>query len=123
VVFPFALSFFFNEANSIGTESKITVSLYLSTAIRLILAFGLIFELPVVTFLLAKLKLVTHGWLVRQARYSLLVIFIVAAILTPPDPITQFLLAIPLTLLYGLCIGIAWFVEERATNKSPQTQA
>ena len=73
--------------------------------------FGISFELPVVTFFLAKIGLVTDRTLKEYFKYAIVFIFILAAILTPPDVLSQFLMAIPLVLLYGLSIVIAKIVN------------
>jgi sec-independent protein translocase protein TatC len=75
----------------------------------MLLAFGLTFELPVATFFLARLGVVTHHTMLGYARYAVLVIFIVAAVLTPgPDIASQLLMAGPLLVLYALSIGVAY---------------
>ena len=73
--------------------------------------FGISFELPVVTFFLARIGLVTDKTLKDYFKYAIVFIFILAAILTPPDILSQFLMAIPLTILYGLSIIIAKMVN------------
>ena len=80
--------------------------------IRLLLAFGLVFELPVLTFFLAKLGIATGERMRSGRRYAVLVGFILAAILTPPDPISQLLMALPLVVLYEVSIWVAHFVNE-----------
>jgi sec-independent protein translocase protein TatC len=76
----------------------------------MLLAFGVTFELPVVTFFLARVGLVTHRLLLKWFRYAIVVIFIVAAVLTPgPDAASQFLMAAPLLALYVISIGVAYF--------------
>jgi sec-independent protein translocase protein TatC len=91
-----------------GIQPNIKVNEYTSFIVRLVLVFGLVFELPVVCYFMAKMGLVNHKWLIQNGRYGVLIIFIVAAILTPPDIISQFLLAIPLCFIYMLCILIAY---------------
>ena len=86
---------------------------YLSFALRLILAFGLIFELPILISFLAIAGIVNYRQLIHFFRYFLVIAFVVGAILTPPDVITQILLAMPLTLLYGASILVAYFFGER----------
>jgi Tat protein translocase TatC len=86
---------------------------YLSFAIRLILAFGLIFELPIFISFLAVAGIVDYKQLIRFFRYFFVIAVIVGAVLTPPDVVTQLLLALPLMLLYGLSIGVAYLFGER----------
>lgn len=109
LVFPVGYAFFLQEYANIGVAPQIRISEYLSFAARMLLAFGATFELPVVTFFLARLGLVTHRMLVSGTRYAIVVIFIVAAVLTPgPDVASQMLMAGPLLLLYVLSIGVAY---------------
>ena len=118
LVFPVAFSFFLDEFASIGVAAQIRVSEYLSFASRMLLAFGVTFELPVVTFFLARLGLVTHRTLTAWWRYAIVVIFVVAAVLTPgPDVASQMLMAAPLLVLYVLSIGVAWAVARPAPSE------
>ncbi len=127
VVFPVGYEFFLTEYASIGVEPQIRISEYLSFASRMLLSFGVTFELPVVTFFLARLGVVTHRTLLGVSRYAIVVIFIVAAVLTPgPDVASQMLMAIPLLILYALSVVVAYVVgrsrrpatEERAVVSS-----
>jgi sec-independent protein translocase protein TatC len=80
---------------------------YFGFLLKLSLAFGLVFELPVASFVLVKMGLLTPAFLVRHLRVAIVLIFVVAAILTPPDVFSQLTLAVPLLLLYGLSIIVA----------------
>lgn len=77
---------------------------YLGFFLKLMIAFGLVFELPVISFVLSKLNLITPSFLIKQTKYAVVASFILAAILTPPDVISQILLALPLMILYGISI-------------------
>ncbi|HXJ36556.1 MAG TPA: twin-arginine translocase subunit TatC [Candidatus Eisenbacteria bacterium] len=115
LVFPVAFEFFLKEFSSIGVAAQIRISEYLSFASRMLLAFGVTFELPVVTFFLARLGLVTHRTLLTWWRYAVVTIFVVAAVLTPgPDVASQMLMATPLLILYILSIGVAYVVARPA---------
>jgi sec-independent protein translocase protein TatC len=115
LVFPVAFRFFLEEFTSIGISAQIRVSEYLTFTSRMLLAFGVTFELPVVTFFLARVGLVTHRTMLAWARYAIVAIFIVAAVLTPgPDVASQLLMATPLLVLYALSIGIAYLAARRA---------
>lgn len=81
---------------------------YLSFLLKLSLAFGLIFELPVVSYILSRAGIISARFLIRNLRYAIVIIFIIAAILTPPDVVSQALLAAPLILLYAISIIVAW---------------
>jgi sec-independent protein translocase protein TatC len=80
---------------------------YFGFLLKLSLAFGFVFELPVASFVLVKMELLTPAFLVRHSRIAIVIIFVVAAILTPPDVFSQLTLAMPLLLLYGLSIIVA----------------
>jgi sec-independent protein translocase protein TatC len=122
VVFPLGYAFFLAEYRTIGVSAAIRISEYLSFASRMLLAFGVTFEMPVVTFFLARLGLVTHRTMISYARYAVLVIFIVAAILTPPDVASQLLMAIPLLLLYLLSVLVAYFFgQSRVVDADAET--
>lgn len=105
-VIPFGYSFLINFGSQLFTALP-SIGEYVGFFTRLLIAFGIAFELPVVTFFLAKIGLVTDKTLIGFFRYAIIFIFIFSALLTPPDVVTQFLMAGPLILLYGLSILIA----------------
>ena len=106
VVFPMAAKFFLEMGA--GFQQVITIDDYFSVASKLILGMGLVFETPILIFFLARLGIVTPQFLLRKFKYAVLIIFIIAAIITPtPDMVTQSALAIPMILLYLLGVGIA----------------
>ena len=120
LVFPVGFRFFLAEYQSISVAPQIRISEYLTFASRMLLAFGVTFELPVVTFFLARVGVVTHRTLLGTWRYATVVIFIVAAVLTPgPDVASQLLMATPLLVLYWLSIGVAWLVARPAPAAVP----
>ncbi|MGL2647772.1 twin-arginine translocase subunit TatC, partial [Helicobacter pylori] len=91
--------------------ANISASSYVSFFTRLILGFGVAFELPVLAYFLAKVGLITDASLKAYFKYAIVVIFIVAAIITPPDVVSQIFMALPLVGLYGLSILIAKMVN------------
>jgi sec-independent protein translocase protein TatC len=120
-VFPVGYAFFLEEYANIGVAPQIRISEYLSFASRMLLAFGVTFEMPVMTFFLARVGMVDHRMLIGAIRYAIVIIFIVAAVLTPgPDIASQLLMAAPLLVLYVLSIGVA-FVFRRRTATEPTT--
>ena len=118
LIMPLAIKFFLSF-ESIGSDSTLPIQLeakvneYLSLIMRLIFAFGISFQLPILLNLLAKIGAVNSSYLKRSRRYVIVIIFSIAAILTPPDPITQIGLAIPLLLLYELSIFTVKFTEKK----------
>jgi sec-independent protein translocase protein TatC len=105
---------FFVSFNNKYLQAMISFKDYLSLFVTFLLGFGLSFELPIFIFFLTKLGIVNAKMLSKQRRYAILVIFIVAAILTPsPDALSQILMAIPLMLLYEVSIFVAKFAEKK----------
>jgi len=124
VVLPVGFQFFLAEYVSIAVAPQIRITEYLSFTARMLLAFGVTFELPVVTFFLARLGIVTHRTLLGAGRYAIVVIFIVAAVLAPgPDVASQLLMAAPLLVLYGLSIVVAWMVARPAPADVPAAES
>lgn len=116
IVFPFAFRFFISYSTpEIVMTPK--VSDYLSFTLKLIFAFGLIFEMPIFTFFLARLGLITAALMRKARKYAIVIIFILAAILTPPDVLSQLLMACPMLLLYELSIGVAAIFGRKRTKK------
>ncbi|HLF17600.1 MAG TPA: twin-arginine translocase subunit TatC [Candidatus Omnitrophota bacterium] len=109
VFVPFSLSFLLSFSSD-TLVAMITVKDYFSYVVTLIFAFGVIFEFPLVILFLAKIGIATPAFLIQKRRHSIVLIFITAAILTPPDGITQLLMAVPLLALYELSIIVAKFV-------------
>ena len=118
LIMPLAIKFFLSF-ESIGTNTSLPIQLeakvneYLSLIMRLIFAFGISFQLPILLNLLARIGVVNSEYLKKTRRYVIVIIFTLAAILTPPDPITQVGLAIPLLLLYELSIITVRLTEKK----------
>ncbi len=105
---------FFMEFSSDTLRPMFTMREYLTFALKLLLAFGVSFELPVFIFFMTKLGIVNSRMMSRQRRYAILIIFIAAAFLTPsPDAFTQIIMAVPLMVLYELSIYVAKFAERK----------
>jgi sec-independent protein translocase protein TatC len=119
LVFPVGFRFFLEEYANIGVAPQLRISEYLSFASRMLLAFGITFEMPVVTFFLARVGMVDHRMLIGWFRYAIVVVFVVAAVLTPgPDIASQMLMAAPLLVLYVLSIGVAFVFARRRTGNA-----
>lgn len=108
VVFPWACRFFLG----LGADFQpvITVDTYFSLTLRVLLGIALVFELPTLVFFLSRMGIITSRWMVKNFKYAVLAIFVIAAVITPtPDMITQSIIAVPMLGLYGLSILIAFF--------------
>ncbi len=106
IVVPFGFEFLINFGSAVVTVLP-SIGKYVGFFTKLLFGFGIAFELPVITFFLAKIGLVDDRMLKDFFRYAVVIIFVVAALLTPPDVLTQFLMAGPLILLYLVSIYIA----------------
>ncbi len=125
VVFPFGFEFFASFSTE-GIQFTPKLNEYLSFCLKLLFAFGFVFELPLFIFFLARMGMVSSAGLRAKRKYAILVGFIMAAILTPPDPFTQCLMAGPLIILYELGIWVAYFFgkkEKRHLKKQEEEEA
>jgi len=120
VAFPVAFKYLLDFSGSLQTESvslaiepTVMIGDYLDFISRMLIAFGAVFELPVLVFFLSVAGVIDHTHLIKFARYFVVLSFFISAIITPPDIMSQFLLAIPLCLLYVLSIGIAWLIGKK----------
>jgi len=121
VVFPWACRFFIGMGA--GFRPVITVKQYFSLALRVLLGIALVFELPTLVFFLSRMGIVTSRWMVKNFKYAVLVIFIIAAVITPtPDMVTQSIIAFPMLALYGLSILIAFFSEKRRKREKKKAE-
>ena len=121
LIMPLAIKFFLSfetiaSINSLPIQLEAKVNEYLSLIMRLIFAFGISFQLPVLLNLLARIGLIDSEYLKKRRKYVIIIIFTAAAILTPPDPITQIGLGIPLLILYELSILSVKIIEKKKTD-------
>lgn len=121
IVFPFGFKFFLGFANEY-IQALPSVKQYFSFAIKLLFAFGIVFELPVVAFFLSKMGIVTPEFLKKKRKYALLMTFVMAAILTPPDVITQLMMAGPLIILYEIGILVARMARKKKVAEEETTE-
>ena len=123
VVFPFGFKFFLGFANEY-VKALPSVKQYFSFSMKLLFAFGIVFELPVVVFFLAKMGLVTPDLLKRNRKYAILLTFVIAALLTPPDVITQCMMAGPILILYEIGILVARLAQvKRQDDEEVEAEA
>ncbi|MDP8212963.1 MAG: twin-arginine translocase subunit TatC [Candidatus Zapsychrus exili] len=116
IIVPISIKFLLGFATDIMTP-MITASKYISFVGTLTLAFGIVFELPLVALFLTKVGLITPKLLIQKRKYTIVIIFIMSALLTPPDVITQCLMAIPLLVLYEIGIIFSKMVyKDRSGN-------
>lgn len=115
IIVPIALDFFLSLAPETVTNN-IALDFYFGFVVRIVIVFGIVFELPVISLFLTKIGLLTPAILKKYRRYAIITIFILAAILTPPDPTTQVMLGIPLVVLYEFTIWISYiFMKKKKT--------
>jgi sec-independent protein translocase protein TatC len=116
IAYPFACRFFINMSS--GFKTMFTANEYFGLTLKVLLGMGLVFELPVLIFFLSRMGLVTSRWMIKNFKYAVLAIFIVAAVITPtPDMMNQSILAIPMLALYGLGILIAFFFGKESKTR------
>lgn len=121
IVLPRALDFFYEWSGNLGVSNDWRIGEYISFATQFTLLFGLAFELPVVVMVLVKLGLLSYETMSSTRSYAVLAIFVAAAVLTPtPDALTLTLMALPMLILYEICIWLAWL--DRRKNRLTEEQ-
>jgi len=122
-VFPTIFTFLIKFGTGTGELSAmLSMGAYLSLSTKLLLAFGLVFELPIIIFFLARMGVVDHVWLARNRKFALIAAFVIGAVLTPPDVFSQTALAIPFILLYEVGVWVARFFGKKP-QKEPEGEA
>ena len=117
VALPFMIQFLVNYSASDFISSAISVAAYLDFMIGMLLTFGLVFEEPMLAFVLTSLGVLTPDVLRKVRSYAIPIIFALAAIITPPDVVSQFMIAVPMLALYELSILISAFVSKRRARR------
>ena len=116
IVLPVIMNFF-SSFQIDKIEATISFGNYLNFVISILIAFGVVFELPIIMFLLTRFRIVKSTFFIKYRKYMILIIFVIAAFLTPPDVISQSLLAIPMMILYEIGIILSKIGEKRKINK------
>jgi len=116
VVFPPAFAFLLGYSNDFLTPMP-AVREYFTLCLKLLIAFGVVFELPIFMVLLARAGVVDVAFLRRNRRYAILLAFVIAAILTPPDVVSQLMMAGPIIILYEISIGAVWLLGRKEPAK------
>jgi sec-independent protein translocase protein TatC len=122
LVLPDAFDFLLDYSINEGPKKllpDINIEEYLNFVVKFMLGFGVAFELPTVMAFLASIGVVTHRGLLKFWRYATVIIFVVAAVLTPPDVFSQLLMAIPLIGLYFISVGVSFFITKRREARLP----
>ena len=114
------LGFLLRRYAAINVQPWIQVGEYFSISVRLVLACGVMFQLPVLAFFFARVGLIDHRFLIRHFRYAVVAMAVLAAVLTPPDFVAQIFFMVPLGLLYGVSIGVAFVARRRDQGKETQ---
>lgn len=120
IIVPFTVNFFGNYQLSPAFQNIITIGSYYDTMSDLVLGMGFVFEIPILVYFLAKVGILTPALMRNQRRFAILVIFVLAAVITPPDWFSIWMVALPLILLYEAGIVIAARVEK--SKKLPSTK-
>jgi len=123
VLLPLALKFFVSYQQYVGIELMPKIGEYIDLVIKLVLAFGLCFELPVILTLLAKVGFVSSQGLREKRRYAIIAVTVVAALFTPPDAISMMSLAVPMVALYEISIWLAKMVEKKRAEEEAAAAA
>jgi sec-independent protein translocase protein TatC len=123
VAFPFACKFFLNMGGDFSP--MITVETFFGVTLKVLLGIGLVFEMPTLIFFLAKMGIVTSRWMIKNFKFAVLAVFIIAAVITPtPDIINQSMIAAPMLVLYTISIGVAFlFGKEKKTRRAKKAAA
>jgi sec-independent protein translocase protein TatC len=117
IAFHYLLSFADEQmASGLKVQPTVMIGEYVEFLTRMLIAFGAVFEIPVVVFFLSVIGVINHTHLIKFARYFVVIAFILGAIITPPDPMSQLLLAVPLIVLYTLSIAIAWIFGRKKAD-------
>lgn len=119
VLLPFSLEFLINDS-SVNAEAMLSISSYINFLCKILIAFGIVFEMPLITFIVIKFRIMTVRQVVKLRKYLIVICFFIAAVITPPDVISQLYVAIPMYLMYeiGILFGkVQIWCSERRKNR------
>ena len=119
---PFVLRFLIQFTHEVDVSASISIQQYISFLLTLFVIFGLVFELPVISVLLTGLGLIKAEWLVKGRKVMIVIIFVVAAIITPPDVVSQIMVAVPMIGLYELSILLSRLIGNRRKEKEDEEE-
>ena len=114
---PFVLRFLIQFTGQVDVSASISIQQYIGFLLTVFVVFGLVFELPVISVLLTSLGLIRAEWLIKARKVMIVVIFLLAAIITPPDVVSQIMVAVPMIALYELSILLSRLVGKRRKKK------
>lgn len=123
IVLPFIYEWMIDYSHGRGEAIQLELNNYFKGTTRVLLAFGLIFQFPLLVAFLAKAGVVTEKVLLRFWRIAVVAIFVIAGILTPPEPVSQLLMAGPMVVLYFISIGVAWMINPAAKLEAALAEA
>jgi sec-independent protein translocase protein TatC len=121
VVLPLALIFFISQGGG-SLVPMLSFARYVSFVLGFLLPFGLVFQLPLAVIFLTKIGVIDYKFLKSKRKYAILIIFIVAAVLTPPDVISQVLMAAPVLVLYEISILISWIIRRKKKKEEDEDE-
>ena len=119
---PFVLRFLIQFTGEVDVAASISIQQYIGFLLTIFVVFGLVFELPVVSVLLTGLGLIRAEWLKKGRKVMIVVIFLLAAIITPPDVVSQVMVALPMILLYELSIALSSLVGRRRKDAQDEEE-
>lgn len=122
VMAPFMLSFMIQFSRNVDIEASISVHEYVSFLLTVFLIFGVVFELPVIVVLLTQLGIVKPAWLLKSRKVMIVLIFLISALITPPDVTSQILVAVPIIGLYELSIALSRIFYRKKIKKEEDTK-
>ena len=120
LILPLTLEFLYNFNGSVDIAANISFSYYMNFILGMLVAFGAVFEMPVLSYLLSRLGVLKPQALIKARKYAILIVFLIAAIITPPDVVSQIMTAIPMLALYELSIAVSRAAAKKHALDEPE---